>query len=167
MAAVAKSIEGYVAEINADPSILPSHGPFSKYVLPGEDRKGTLELAWLSDGEDGIACNLSSEGSKALNSATKKVSPLCGTKESEAFGEEDLKKHGCHACEALLLCCMAAAVGQFRCCPARAGYVRARRGRTGRMGMLCGDVCFPLHISYFTRKQIRCCGRNVHSTLGQ
>lgn len=78
MAAVAKSVEGYVAEINADPSILPSHGPFSKYVLPGEDRKGTLELTWLTEGEDGIACNISSEGSKALNGATEKVSILYG-----------------------------------------------------------------------------------------
>lgn len=71
--AVQQSIEAYVAEINADPSILPSRGPFSKYVLPAEDRKGTLELSWLTDGEDGIACSLASEGAKALNSATEKV----------------------------------------------------------------------------------------------
>eukprot|EP00904_Undaria_pinnatifida_P004372 jgi/Undpi1/13936/HiC_scaffold_9.g03587.m1 len=70
---VQKSIEGYVAEINADPSILPSHGPFSKYVLPAEDRKGTIELTWPTKGEDGIACNLSSEGADALNTATAKV----------------------------------------------------------------------------------------------
>lgn len=71
--AVQKSIEGYVAEINADPSILPSHGPFSKYVLPAEGRQGTIELSWPTKGEDGIACNLSSEGAEALNSATEKV----------------------------------------------------------------------------------------------
>lgn len=71
--AVEKSIEGYVAEINADPSILPSHGPFSKYVLPAEDRQGTLELTWLVKAEDGIACNLASEGAGALNSATEEV----------------------------------------------------------------------------------------------
>lgn len=71
--AVQKSIEGYVAEINADPSILPSHGPFSKYVLPAEGRQGTIELTWPTQGEDGIACNLTSEGALALNSATEKV----------------------------------------------------------------------------------------------
>lgn len=73
VAAVMKSIEGYVAEINANPTILPSRGPFSKYVLPAEDRKGSLELSWMGKGEDGIACNLESEGALALNSATATV----------------------------------------------------------------------------------------------
>lgn len=68
-----KSIEGYVAEINADPSILPTRGPFSKYVLSEEDRQGTIELMWLTEGEDGIACNLDSEGAAALNTSTRKV----------------------------------------------------------------------------------------------
>lgn len=156
VAAVAKSIEGYVAEINADPSILPSHGPFSKYVLPGEDRKGTLELKWLTEGEDGIACNLSSEGSKALNSATEKVSPLYDEKEREAFGEDDLNTSGCDAQEDALLCSVTAAVGQSRSCAALAGRVRARRRRIGCMGMLCGDMCLSLHIS-----PINACGAAV------
>ncbi|CAN0024982.1 unnamed protein product [Ascophyllum nodosum] len=73
VAAVRKSIEGYVAEINNDPSILPSRGPFSKYVLPDENRQGTIELTWLTEGEDGIACNLVSEGAAALNASTEKV----------------------------------------------------------------------------------------------
>lgn len=73
IAAVVKSIEGYVTEINADPTILPSRGAFSKYVLPAEDRKGTLELTWMTGAADGIACNLTSEGALALNSATAKV----------------------------------------------------------------------------------------------
>lgn len=71
---VRESIEAYVAEINADPSILPSRGPFSKYVLPSEGRQGAIELTWLTPGEDGIACNLSSEGAEALNGATEEVS---------------------------------------------------------------------------------------------
>lgn len=73
VASVQKSIEAYVAEINADPSILPSRGPFSKYVLPGEDRQGEIELTWLTEGEDGIACSLVSEGATALNDSTEKV----------------------------------------------------------------------------------------------
>lgn len=73
MEKVQESIERYVAEINADPSILPSRGPFSKYVLPEEDRKGTIELTWVTKGEDGIACNLESEGADALNAATDMV----------------------------------------------------------------------------------------------
>lgn len=73
MAAVMKSIEGYVKEINDDPSILPSRGAFSKYVLPAEDRKGVLELSWMGEGNDGIACNLDSEGALALNFGTAAV----------------------------------------------------------------------------------------------
>lgn len=71
--AVQESIEAYVADINADPAILPSRGPFSKYVLPAERRQGTIELSWLTEGEDGIACNLTSEGAAALNAATEQV----------------------------------------------------------------------------------------------
>ncbi|CAM9134688.1 unnamed protein product [Ectocarpus sp. 8 AP-2014] len=70
---VQESIEKYVAEINADPSILPSRGAFSKYVLPAEGRQGTIELTWVTKGEDGIACNLESEGADALNGATATV----------------------------------------------------------------------------------------------
>ena len=73
---VQESIERYVAEINADPSILASRGDFSKYVLEGEERKGTLELTWVTKGEDGIACNLESEGADALNAATAAVRAL-------------------------------------------------------------------------------------------
>lgn len=76
--AVQKSIEEYVSEINADPSILPSRGAFSKYVLPAEKRQGTIELTWLTKGEDGIACNLASEGAEALNAATERVSLAWG-----------------------------------------------------------------------------------------
>lgn len=68
---VQESIEKYVAEINADPSILPSRGDFSKYVL--EDKKGSIELTWVTKGEDGIACDLASVGANALNGSTEKV----------------------------------------------------------------------------------------------
>ncbi|CAM9110058.1 unnamed protein product [Discosporangium mesarthrocarpum] len=70
---VRKKIESYVADINAKPTQLPSRGPFSKYELPEEGRKGSLELTWLTDAEDGIACNLSSQGALALNEATAEV----------------------------------------------------------------------------------------------
>ncbi|CAM9261978.1 unnamed protein product [Choristocarpus tenellus] len=70
---VQEKIEGYVAEINENPSILPSRGAFSKYELPDEGRKGRLELTWITEAEDGIACNLVSEGAKALNDATAQV----------------------------------------------------------------------------------------------
>lgn len=69
---VQESVERYVAEINADPSVLPSRGAFSKYVLE-EGRQGTIELTWVTKGEDGIACNLESEGADALNAATEMV----------------------------------------------------------------------------------------------
>lgn len=72
--AVMKSVEAYVAEINADPSLLPTRGEFSKYILPNEGRRGSLELTWLGAGADGIACDLASKGAKALNSATAAVS---------------------------------------------------------------------------------------------
>lgn len=49
------------------------HGPHSHYSLPDEDKHGRVELKWLTDGENGIACNLDSIGYKALVSATEKV----------------------------------------------------------------------------------------------
>jgi len=76
VSAVKKSIESYVEEINRNPQIIESpetHGPHSKYVLPDESRSGTVALSWLSDGENGIACDLTSQGFKALNEATKSV----------------------------------------------------------------------------------------------
>jgi len=73
---VMTSIEGWVADINSDPTIIDisgSHGPHSKYVLPDEDRKGVVELKWLGDGENGIACKLDSPGNAALFNATADV----------------------------------------------------------------------------------------------
>lgn len=73
--AVKTSINGYVAEINDNPELLPTRGPFSKYVLPQENRRGSLELTWLAGSSEGIACKLDSEGAAALNRATAAVSP--------------------------------------------------------------------------------------------
>jgi acetylornithine deacetylase len=42
-------------------------------VLPDENRKGQVELKWLGEGENGIACNLDSVGYKALLKATETV----------------------------------------------------------------------------------------------
>lgn len=71
-----RSVESYVAAINADPSgVLEKnlHGPHSKYTIPEEDEKGELELIWLNDGEDGIACDMSSISFRALSDATASV----------------------------------------------------------------------------------------------
>lgn len=73
---VKKTMEAFVAEINEDPSILSNqgkHGSHSAYMLSDEDRKGKIELIWGGEGENGIACSLTSPGNKALHEATKKV----------------------------------------------------------------------------------------------
>jgi len=73
---VMAAVDSYVAEINADPSIVSpegQHGAHAKYVLPDESRKGQVELKWLGEGENGIACNLDSVGYKALLKATETV----------------------------------------------------------------------------------------------
>ena len=42
-------------------------------MLSDEDKKGKIELIWGTEGENGIACNLTSPGNKALRDATQKV----------------------------------------------------------------------------------------------
>jgi acetylornithine deacetylase len=72
VADVRAAIESYVADLNANlDGLLPHRGPCSKYVLT--DRTGSLELSWIFDGEDGIACSLDSEGNSALVEATRDV----------------------------------------------------------------------------------------------
>eukprot|EP01038_Epipyxis_sp_PR26KG_P006675 gene6675-9157_t len=69
-------VESYVAEISANPSIVESpeiHGPHSKYTLPEENRNGLIQLKWLVDGENGIACKLESKGYFALLKATESI----------------------------------------------------------------------------------------------
>lgn len=73
---VREAVEGYVNEINNQPSILEKpeiHGPHSKYSLPDEGRLGNLELTWLFEGENGIACDLNSIGFHAIRQATERV----------------------------------------------------------------------------------------------
>ena len=73
---VAKSFDKYIADINADPTVLSAfgkHGAHTSYVLPEEDKKGFLELTWVGEGENGIACNLDSAGAKAMSKATEQV----------------------------------------------------------------------------------------------
>ena len=81
-------LEKSVAEINADPSSLSkkgNHGAHSQYKLNEEtgERLGKLELIWGGEGENGIACSLSSPGNKALHDATKSV---LGTAKPFAIG---------------------------------------------------------------------------------
>lgn len=68
---VKRKIEGWVDEINANPSKIESHGPHSHYKL--EDMSGSVALTWLTGGENGIACNLKSRGYEALMFSTEKV----------------------------------------------------------------------------------------------
>ena len=73
---VRSCIEKVVAEINSNPASIESpqfHGPHSKYTLPDENRNGKIELTWLSEGENGVACNITSTGHKALLKATEKI----------------------------------------------------------------------------------------------
>ena len=82
-------IENYIHNINQNPSILQQpencdiiHGPQSKYILnsnsgssssEGDVEKARIELTWLSEGDNGVACKLDSIGYKAIMEATKKV----------------------------------------------------------------------------------------------
>jgi len=76
VADVRRALQSYVDEISANPSIIESpqfHGPHSKYSLPEEGRLGKLELSWVSEGENGIACKLDSPGYKAILEATRHI----------------------------------------------------------------------------------------------
>lgn len=78
---VTAKINTYVAEINANPNVLvelasgdmPVHGPHSKYTLPDEGLDGRIELTWIGEGENGVACKLDSVGYNAILEATEKV----------------------------------------------------------------------------------------------
>lgn len=77
---VKRAVDSYVTDINANPSIVASegeHGAHAKYVLADEDRNGKVELTWVGQGENGIACNLNSVGYKALLEATEAVLGKC------------------------------------------------------------------------------------------
>jgi len=77
---IQKSVQSYVDEISANPSIVedPEHrGPHSKYVLTDDNgdviQKGEITLKWIVAGENGVACKLDSRGYRALVEATEKV----------------------------------------------------------------------------------------------
>ncbi len=70
-----RAVESYVQRINEDPSgvLLENHGPHSKYTLDAEGLKGRVELEWITQGENGIACKMDSPGYNALLNATRDV----------------------------------------------------------------------------------------------
>lgn len=78
---VIEKVNQYVADINANPDIvatmaegdMPVHGPHSKYTLPEQNFNGRLELKWIGEGENGVACKLDSKGYAAILEATEKV----------------------------------------------------------------------------------------------
>ena len=69
---VKKQIEAWIAEINDQPEKIETHGPHSHYALTG-DMSGSVKLTWLTEGENGIACNLNSKGYEALMYSTEKI----------------------------------------------------------------------------------------------
>jgi len=69
--AVRAAVDGYVADINANITSLPTMGPCSKYEIEGA--RGSLELTWGAGYMEGIACSLESEGHHMLMAATKEV----------------------------------------------------------------------------------------------
>ncbi|XP_065912239.1 uncharacterized protein [Dysidea avara] len=76
-----KKVEGYVAELNKNISVLVSgdRGPCSKYdiSIPEGDFKGELEIVWSEEPMMGIACQLDSVGHIALREATQSVIGEC------------------------------------------------------------------------------------------
>ena len=76
VADVRKAVNGYINDLNSDPSILETpciRGPHSKYVLQDEERQGKVEFSWLFEGENGIACDINSVGFAAICEATRSV----------------------------------------------------------------------------------------------
>jgi len=96
---VVKVIEDTVATVNANQSIVENsvtRGPHSKYSLSGDVEHGRIELKWLSEGENGVACKIESAGYKAIYDATEKV--LGAAKPFAISGSlpliRDLQDHG-------------------------------------------------------------------------
>jgi acetylornithine deacetylase len=58
-----------------DVTSLPSQGP-SRYALQ-DGARGSLRIEWVGDPMEGIACDLASEGYRALSSAVEKVRGSC------------------------------------------------------------------------------------------
>ena len=65
------AMDGHVAALNADLSVLRTWGPMSRYEIEGA--RGALELTWGEGSMEGIAVSLESEGNAALLAATAAV----------------------------------------------------------------------------------------------
>ncbi|XP_065897167.1 uncharacterized protein [Dysidea avara] len=76
-----KKLEGYVAELNKNISVLVSgdRGPCSKYdiSIADGDFKGELEIIWDGEPFKGVACQLDSVGHTSLREATQSVIGEC------------------------------------------------------------------------------------------
>uniref|UniRef100_A0A6V7QVT8 Peptidase M20 dimerisation domain-containing protein n=1 Tax=Ananas comosus var. bracteatus TaxID=296719 RepID=A0A6V7QVT8_ANACO len=70
---IVKKLQAYVDDINANIEDLDTRGPVSKYVLPDEGLKGSVEITFDEEIIAGIACNLDSRGYQVLYEATKEV----------------------------------------------------------------------------------------------
>tara|TARA_B100000524_G_C23578839_1_gene344608 strand:+ start:146 stop:523 length:378 start_codon:yes stop_codon:yes gene_type:complete len=60
-----------VADLNANITELPTFGPASRYEIEG--CRGALELKWGEGYMEGIACDVDSDGHRALVDATRDV----------------------------------------------------------------------------------------------
>lgn len=70
--AVVDALNSWVAELNEHLETLPTRGPFSKYILE-DGTHGRLELSFGGVSLQGVACDLTSLGYKALVNATRVV----------------------------------------------------------------------------------------------
>lgn len=69
-AAITEALERYVREL--DVTTLPCFGA-SRFELPADGLKGTVELTWLGEPYPGVACDIDSVGHKALLTAVDSV----------------------------------------------------------------------------------------------
>ncbi|GAX82993.1 hypothetical protein CEUSTIGMA_g10420.t1 [Chlamydomonas eustigma] len=72
-----EKLKTYVDDINANITALPTRGPCSKYELPEEGLRGTLELKFFDAYTRGVACKLDSVGYHAMFEAFKEVYGDC------------------------------------------------------------------------------------------
>ncbi|XXG77929.1 hypothetical protein AAC387_Pa08g1979 [Persea americana] len=70
---VAKKLQEYVDDINANIEKLDTRGPVSKYTLPDENLRGRLTISFDEAMTSGVACNLNSLGFHVLCKATEEV----------------------------------------------------------------------------------------------
>ncbi|KAI4315129.1 hypothetical protein L6164_027972 [Bauhinia variegata] len=69
---VMKNLQEYVDDINENIQKLETRGPVSKYVLPDDNLRGSLNLTF-DEALSGVACDLKSQGFKVLCKATEEV----------------------------------------------------------------------------------------------